>query len=615
MENILVEITIYLAAAVIVVPLSQKIGFGSVLGYLIAGLAIGPVLGLVGAETEELQEFAEYGVVLMLFLIGLEINPRTLWEMRGRLIGLGGAQVALTLGAVLGIAVALGLPWREGAAVGIILCLSSTAIVMQTLNEKKLARTEGGRAAFSVLLFQDLAVIPLLAILPLLAIGAPEATAAAQGHGAGLPVLTGWEKALLVVGVVAGVIVGGLFLTRPMFRYIALARLPEIQTAAALLLVVAISAALGLANLSPALGSFLAGVVLANSEYRHELESDIAPFKGLLLGLFFITVGAGIDLGLLAAEPLRLVALTLAMMALKIAVLVPVAALFRLSAHARLLFALSLAQAGEFAFFLLAFARQTGALPVTTTQELLLIVSLSMFLTPLLFLIFERLRARLPAGPFREDDAIDDEGAVIIAGMGRFGQTVNRMLTSLGHKTVVLDSHPQVVDRLRTFGIKGFYGDIDRPELLAAAGIATARALVLAIDDPEKTLRMAAFVHRRYPHVQIIARARDRHHVYQLYAAGARVSVREMFDSSVRAGKYALAALGHDDEEIERFAAAFFDHDRNMLAELAEIWDPDIPLEENPAYVKRAREQATEIEAALRGRMARAAAKEAAARA
>jgi monovalent cation:H+ antiporter-2, CPA2 family len=607
LENILVQITIYLAAAVIIVPLSQKAGFGSVLGYLIAGLAIGPVLGLVGAETEELQEFAEYGVVLMLFLIGLEINPKTLWDMRMRLVGLGGAQVALTLGAVMAIGMALGLPWRQGAAVGIILCLSSTAIVMQTLNEKKLARSEGGRAAFSVLLFQDLAVIPLLAILPLLALGAPEAATAAPGHGA-LPVLTGWEKALLVVGIVVAVIMGGLFLTRPMFRYIALARLPEIQTAAALLLVVAISAALGLAGLSPALGSFLAGVVLANSEYRHELESDIAPFKGLLMGLFFITVGAGIDLELFAAEPLRLVALTLALMALKIAVLVPIAALFRLSAHARLLFALSLAQAGEFAFFLLAFARQTGVLPVAITQELLLIVSLSMFLTPLLFLLYERLRARLPSASVREADLIDDEGAVIIAGMGRFGQTVNRMLTSLGHKTVVLDSQPNVVDRLRAFGIKGFYGDIDRPELLAAAGVAKARVLVLAIDDPEKTLKMADYVHRRHPHVKIIARAHDRHHVYQLYAAGAPDSVREMFDSSIRAGKYALSALGHDDEEIERFAAAFFDHDRHMLAEMAEIWDPDIPLESNPAYVKRSREQAMEIEAALRGRMAQAAA-------
>ena len=406
MQETLVYVTIYLAAAVIAVPISQRLGFGSVLGYLAAGLAIGPVLGLVGSETEELQHYAEYGVVLMLFLIGLEMQPRTLWEMRTRMLGLGGLQVGVTLGAIALIGVGVGLPWNQALAVGIILCLSSTAIVMQTLNEKKLARSDGGRAAFAVLLFQDLAVIPLLALLPLLALGG--APAGAEEHAA-MEGVAGWVRALMVLGVVAAVILGGRFLTRPMFRFIGMARLPEIQTAAALLLVVAISAALGLLDLSPALGSFLAGVVLANSEYRHELESDIAPFKGLLMGLFFITVGAGIDLGLFATDGLRVVALTLLLMLLKMAVLYPLAGLFDLSGRARLLFTLSLAQAGEFAFFLLAFASQSGVLPRPVTEMTLLVVSLSMFLTPALFALYDRFRSRLADGPRRPED--DDRRA------------------------------------------------------------------------------------------------------------------------------------------------------------------------------------------------------------
>lgn len=598
MQNILFQMTIYLAAAVVAVPISQRFGFGSVLGYLAAGVAIGPVMGLVGSETEDVQHFAEYGVVLMLFLIGLEMKPRTLWDMRGRLVGLGGLQVGVTLGAITLGGLALDLPWKQALAVGIILCLSSTAIVMQTLNEKKLARGDGGRAAFAVLLFQDLAVIPLLAAIPLVASGSGAVSAEPQ---AAAEVLTGWTKAMMVVGVVAAVILGGRFLTRPLYRYIAMARLPEIQTAAALLLVVAISAALCMLNLSPTLGSFLAGVVLANSEYCHELESDIAPFKGLLMGLFFITVGAGVDLGLLLSDWPHILALTLLLMLAKMAVLHPLARLFRLQGPARLLFTLSLAQAGEFAFFLLAFASQTGVLPDAVAAPTLLVVSLSMFLTPALFLAHDHLRARLDDGLRRPFDEIDEPGAVIIAGMGRFGQIVNRMLTGLGHKTVVLDGNPATVDRIRAFGIEGFYGDVDRPELLAAAGIAEAKAVVLTLDDPEKTVRTAYFISRRHPQVKIIARARDRHHVYQLYAAGAPESVRETFDSAVRAGKYALAALGYDKEEIERIAAAFFKHDRHMLAELAALWDPDVPPERNPAYMKKAREQNATIEEALRG--------------
>jgi monovalent cation:H+ antiporter-2, CPA2 family len=540
-------------------------------------------------------------VVLMLFLIGLEMRPQMLWEMRHRLVGLGGLQVALTLLAVAGAVYAAGLPWNQALTVGMILCLSSTAIVMQTLEEKRLTRTEGGRSSFAVLLFQDLAVIPLLALVPLLAV---EGVPVEASHGENLVAdLPGWLQALAVLGAVAVVILAGLYLTRPLFRYISYARLHEIQVAAALLFVVAMSLLVSFLGLSPALGTFLAGVVLANSEYRHELESDVAPFKGLLLGLFFITVGAGVDLQMLADDPVLIVALTLALMCIKIAVLYPLARLFRLKQPHGLLFTLSLAQAGEFGFFLLAFAEQTGVLPGETGGVLLMVISLSMFLTPALFILHDWLVRRIVRAPELSFDEIDEKGTVIIAGMGRFGQVVNRLLKGLGHETVVLDSRADVVARVRTFGIRAYYGDVNRPALLEAAGIREAKAIVLALDDPDKAVRMAEYISRHHPQVRIIARAHDRHHVYRLYAAGAKVSVRELFDSAIRAGKYALEALGHADDDVERAAAAFFDMDRAMLKELATLWDPDIPLERNPAYVAKAREQNAAIEAVLKGRL------------
>lgn len=614
MDLILLQMTIYLAAAVVAVPLSQRLGFGSVLGYLAAGVAIGPVLGLVGSEAEDVQSYAEFGVVLMLFLIGLEIQPKALWDMRTRLLGLGGLQVALTVAAIAVVGVVLGLPLNQAAAVAIVLSLSSTAIVMQTLSERHLTRTEGGRASFAVLLFQDVAAIPLLTVIPLLSFvnyGAPavEAEGLAAGSDA-LDDVQAWVRALLVVGAVALVTLGGRFLTRPFFRFIGMARLREIHVAAALLFLVGISLMMSLLGLSPALGSFMAGVVLANSEYRHELEADVEPFKGLLMGLFFITVGAGVDLALLASDPLRLLGLAVGLMAVKAAVLYPLGMLFGLTGSARTLFALSVAQAGEFGFFLLAFAAQTRVLPAALAGEILLVIALSMMLTPALFRLHTFLSARRGEGETRPADEIDEQGAVIIAGMGRFGQVVNRMLTSLGHKTVVLDSRTETIDRMRRFGIKGFYGAVDRPDLLEAAGIAQARAIVLALDDPEKCVRMAEYVSRHHPQVKIIARARDRHHVYQLYAAGAPQSVREVFDSALRAGKYALEALDYDAEEIEDIARAFFDHDRRMLAELAEVWDPDVPVDRNDAYIARAREQNQIIEEALRGRLPRSQAAE-----
>lgn len=612
MHEFLFAATIYLLAAVIAVPLAARLGLGSVLGYLTAGIVIGPVMGLVGAETRDLQHFAEFGVVMMLFLIGLELEPRALWDMRHKLIGLGGLQVGLTTAAMMALSMGLGLEWRPALAVGLIFALSSTAIVLQTLSEKGLMQTGGGRSAFSVLLTQDIAVIPMLALLPLLALSpavsiredgsiARGADHAEEAHNAlslveGLP---GWGVTLVTLGAVAVIILAGIFLTRPLFAFIHHARLREMYTALALLIVLGIALVMTLVGLSPALGTFLAGVVLANSEFRHELESDIEPFKGLLLGLFFITVGAGIDFEVLLREPLDLIGLTLTVLLVKGAILYLLALLFRLKGRSKWLFTLSLAQAGEFGFVLLSFSRQQDVLPGGLVDRLSLVVALSMLATPLLFIIYDLLSKTIGEGDKPDPDEIDEQGPVIIAGIGRFGQIVNRLVQSSGFKTVVLDHDMETIRLMRQFGFKGFFGDPTRPELLHAAGLKEARVLVVALDDPAAAARLVAFARRERPELHIIARARDRTHVFQLYAAGANDIVRETFDSSLRAGRYVLENIGLTEFEAAEAEKVFYHHDRVAIRELAQVWDPKIPSAQNPAYVKRARQLDKDLETAL----------------
>lgn len=598
MDSVLLQLAIYLTAGVVAVPISQRLGFGSVLGYLVAGIAIGPGLDLVGRETALVQDYAEYGVVLMLFLIGLEMHSRTLWELRHRLLGLGGAQLVLTIPLLALAGRCLGLPWNQAVAGGMVLALSSTAIVMQTLSEKRLATTEGGRASIAVLLFQDVAAVPLLALLPLLAL-APGATPP-NGHESLLENVSPLVRAGVLVAAVAAVILAGRYLAQPLFRFLGLARLPEIHIAGALLLVVAVSLLMDALGLSAALGSFLAGVVLGGSPYRHELEADLAPFKGLLMGLFFITVGAGIDLHRAAETPLQIALLVVGLIGLKMAVLWPIARAFRLGPQARLLFTLALPQGGEFGFVLVGFAETTRVLPPDLAATLLLLVAGSMVLTPALFQLRDVLAGRLARRGERPPEPVHDPGTVIVAGLGRFGQTVNRILTGLGHRTVLLDNHPATVERMRALGLPAYLGDADRPEVLVAAGIAEARALVIAIDDPDRALRMVTLVRHRAPHVRIIVRARDRHAVYRLTAAGADVCVREIFDSAVRAGGHALAALGHDRREVEGLLRAFAAEDIAMIEDLAGLWRPDLPAAENAAFARRELEQLAAIEAKLR---------------
>ncbi|MDA7966686.1 cation:proton antiporter [Ruegeria sp.] len=615
MNEFLYQASIYLAAAVIAVPLSARLGLGSVLGYLAAGIAIGPILGLVGAETENLQHVAEFGVVMMLFLIGLELEPRALWDMRDKLLGLGGLQVGLSTAAIAAVAIYTGQPWSVGLAVGLTLSLSSTAIVLQTLSEKGLMQTNGGRATFSVLLTQDIAVIPILALLPLLALPATahlnsdgsidRGTDAGHGVDAhhalslvdGLP---GWAVTLVTIGVVAFVILAGVYLTRPLFRFIHSTNLREMYTALALMIVVGISFLMTLVGLSPALGAFLAGVVLASSEFRHEMESDLEPFKGLLLGLFFITVGAGIDVGYFFADPFDLIGLALLVILAKGVILFIVGRAFKLRGRDHWLFTLGLAQAGEFGFVLLAFSTQQNVIPPDLSQKLLMIIALTMLITPLLFILYDLLSRRIgDSGPKIEPDEIDEKGPVIIAGIGRFGQIVNRLVQASGFKTIVLDHDIETIQLMRRFGVKGFLGDPTRPELLRAAGLEKASVLVAAMDDYKQVTRLVGYARRQRPDLHIIARARDRTHVYELYQAGANDIVREMFDGSLRAGRYVLENIGLSEYEAAQAEQTFYHHDRGSVRELAELWIPGMPTAENKKYIERAQELEKDLETAL----------------
>ena len=621
MYEFLFQATIYLAAAVIAVPIAARLGLGSVLGYLAAGIAIGPVLSLVGSENEELQHFAEFGVVMMLFLIGLELEPRALWNMRHRLVGLGGLQVVVSTLVLMGTAMLVGQTWHAALAIGLALSLSSTAIVLQTLSEKGLMQTGGGRSAFSVLLTQDIAVIPILAFLPLLAV-APEfgvinpdgsiarlSDHAGDAHHApslveGLP---GWAVTLVTIGVVGAVILAGIYLSRPVFRFINASRLGEMFTALALLIVIGISFLMTLVGLSPALGAFLAGVVLANTEFRHQLESDLEPFKGLLLGLFFITVGAGMNVRGFFADAGDLIGLALLVILVKGAILYVLGRAFGLKKRDRWLFTLSLAQAGEFGFVLLAFSLQTSVLSPATAEKLLLVITLTMLITPLLFILYDVISKRMrDAAPAFEPDEINEEGPVIIAGVGRFGQIVNRLVQASGFKTVVLDSDMQTIQLMRRFGFKGFLGDPSRPELLKAAGLMKAHILVVALDDRDKAVMLVEHARRERPDIHIIARAYDRPHVFRLYKAGANDIVREMFDSSLRAGRYVLENIGLSEFEAAEAVQTFYQHDREAVKQLAEVWDPNLPAGQNAAYIERAKELEKELEAALLNRVAEA---------
>ncbi|MBW4580918.1 MAG: glutathione-regulated potassium-efflux system protein KefC [Tildeniella nuda ZEHNDER 1965/U140] len=588
-EGFFFQAFVYLVAAVASVPIAKRLGLGSVLGYLIAGVIIGPfALKFVGGgEGEDVMHFAEFGVVMMLFLVGLELQPSLLWRLRVPILGLGGLQVLVTALVIAAIGLLAKLPWQTALAVGLILAQSSTAIVLQTLNEKGLTKTQAGQSAFSVLLFQDIAVIPILAFLPLLAMPIASAMASsdlifvaaeAEAQSAALPA---WQQALLVIGTVGGIILGGQFLTRPIFRIIAKTQQREIFTAMALLLVVGIALAMQQVGLSPALGTFVAGVVLAENEYRHELESDIEPFKGLLLGLFFISVGASINFNLLMQQPLLILGLVLALAIVKFTVLVGLGRIFRLDLSQSLLFGCALAQGGEFGFVLFSFATQNKVLTDDVAGPLVVAVALSMALTPLIMIINDRLiQPRFIAAEIEEEaDEIDDnENPVIIAGFGRFGQIVGRLLIANGFNATVLDHSPTQIDLLRRFGFKVFYGDASRIDLLHAAGARQARLFVVAIDDRERSLHIVELVQKHFPHLKILARAIDRRHAYEFIQRGVEVVQRETFDSALAMGEETLKLLGIRAYKAHRSTRIFKEHDEEALWEMANLKDDTVRL-------------------------------------
>lgn len=609
MTSLLLSAFIYLASAAVAVPLSKRLGLGSVLGYLIAGVLIGPVFGLVGQETESIQHVAEFGVVMMLFLVGLELEPHKLWQLRWQLLGLGGLQVVLTIAAITGIAMLMGLSWTVGVAAGCVLSMSSTAIVLQTLGEKNLLAGQGGQASFSVLLFQDIAVIPMLALLPLLALPelAGQATEAAH-HADAVNLLAGlpaYEKAGITFGVIALIVVGGHFLAGPIFRYIAAARLREIFTVVSLALVIGIAVLMSLIGLSPALGTFLAGVVLANSEYRHELESNIEPFKGLLLGLFFITVGAGVDFELLAHQGWKILGITLCVIIAKGLILLLLGKVFRLKRLDQKLFALALAQAGEFGFVLLSLVESNGVMPSHIAKQLLLAVALSMLFTPLLFIVYDKVMvprayARAKAGDAVRPDVIEQKHPVIIAGYGRFGRVINAMVTACGYKTTVIDHNAATVAGYKRFGVETYFGDASRQELLLIAGLAEARLLVVAIDNHEQAMKITEFARKTNPGIKIVARSYDAQQTYELYHAGADEIVRENFDSAVRCGKRALECLGMPKLKAEEVGNLYFHRNRHGMAMAAKAYDPNIGMFENKALIEIVRAEMAETERLIR---------------
>ena len=598
MENILTQTLVYLGAAVVSVPIAKRLGLGSVLGYLIAGVIIGPfALSLVGDQAD-VMKFAEFGVVILLFLIGLEVQPSMLWDMRKTIFGLGGAQVVGTALAIAAAAFALGLPWQTALAVGLVLAMSSTAIVLQTLDEKGLRQGPVGRAAFGVLLLQDLAVIPLFALLPLLAIGAPQHAAEAGGHGASLVShLPVWAQTLSVFAAVGAVVGGGRYLVRPLFRFIAKARLREIFTASALLIVVAVASLMQTVGLSPALGAFLAGVVLAESEFRRELETDIEPFRGLLLGLFFMTVGAGVDLPLVARQPLTLAGLVLGLMVLKFLVMFGIARLFGAPKRGALAVATALAQGGEFAFVLLTFTVGAGVIGAQLAALLTAAIAVSMALTPVAMILYERVAALMDAAiPDVTPDTGDfDEGEpdIIIAGFGRFGQVTGRLLSANGFKSTVLDSDIEQIELLQRFGRRVHYGDATRLDLLRQAGADRARMLIVALDDREKTVELVETARKAFPNLTILARAWDRRHAYDLLSNGADAVERETFEAALALGATALQKLGFRAHRAHRAAAFFRRHDRRMFEELRPMWGQE------EAYILASRDAAQTMDRLL----------------
>ncbi len=571
-DHFLSQAIVYLGAALVCVPIAKRLGFSSVLGYIIAGALIGPyALGWIGQRGEDIMHAAEFGVVMMLFLIGLELEPAQFWRMRRSILGLGGIQY---LGTTLVLTLIGALSFRslpESLAVGLALSMSSTAIVLQTLKEKGISQTPAGRASFAVLLFQDIAVIPVLALLPLLAVQGVSAEPAA--HSSVIHHFPQWLKAVVIIGAIAGVYVGGRYLVAPLLRLIAKTNLRELFIAASLFVVIAVAEGMYLIGLSPALGAFLAGVVLANSEFRHELETDILPFKSLLLGLFFIGVGSSVNFDLILRAPLLIGALLVGILLVKLGVLYLSGVIFRLKTDQNLLYAFGLGQVGEFAFVLLNFAGVLQIIERPWLDNLMAVTALSMAATPFLLLFNERLIAPFlrprDTAQKEEMEHIEENHDVLIAGFGHFGSTVARFLRANGVEANILDYDSDRVDLLRKLGFNVYYGDATRADLLRTAGAEEAKILIAAIDSPEANARLIETVRKHFPHLKVLARAKNRYDAYDMIENGAENIYRETLYTSVQLAVDALKTLGYRAYTAARQAQKFIRYDEDALRKLA----------------------------------------------
>ncbi|MES2943901.1 MAG: glutathione-regulated potassium-efflux system protein KefC [Pseudomonadota bacterium] len=559
----LINSFIYLAAAVIAVPVAKKLGLGSIIGYLAAGIAIGPWGLKLVTNVQDILHFAEFGVVLMLFLVGLELEPKRLWNLRRPIFGWGSAQVLGCAVILMAAAMAFGVSWQIALVAGLGLALSSTAIALQALGERNLMPTSSGQAGFSILLFQDVAAIPILALLPLLGAVAEPNEAAAHTSRA--------LEAVKIVAVIGGIILGGRLLLRPLLRWIANSGTPEIFTAASLLLVVGIAALMQLVGLSMALGAFLAGVLLAESEYRRELETDIEPFKGLLLGLFFIAVGMSIDFGVLLKSPGLMAAILFGFLGLKLAVIYGLARLMKLPYQERPVFTVLLAQGGEFAFVVFQAAAGAKVFSAETSSLLIGAVALSMLISPLLLVFIDKILVPRYARcdvPQLEEISEQQQAPVIIAGFGRYGQIIGRLLLAQGISTTVLDHDAEMIETVRAFGLRVFYGDATRLDLLRTAGAETAGILVVAVDDVEQSLKIVDLTREHFPHLKLVARARDVTHWNHLRDRGVTLVERELIESSLRSGRTVLELLGHSPHEARQSAMRFRLHNIKLFEKM-----------------------------------------------
>ncbi|QOY92661.1 glutathione-regulated potassium-efflux system protein KefC [Massilia sp. UMI-21] len=579
-HSLLLNALVYLAAAVIVVPVARRLGLGAVLGYLLAGIAIGPWgLGLI-REVETILHFSEFGVVLLLFVIGLELEPRRLWSLRRSIFGWGAAQVGGVTLLLLGAALLAGVGWKMALIAALGLSLSSTAVALSTMQERNLIPTPAGQAGFSILLFQDIAAIPMIALVPLLGVTAADADG-------------GWSGAFKAIAMIAALVLAGRFLIRPMLRFIAGTGMREIFTAFALLLVISISLLMDQVGMSMALGAFMAGVLLADSEYRHALETDLEPFKGLLLGLFFIAVGMSVDFGVFLAQPWRIVGMAAAFLAIKLAVLWLLARPFGMTGRQRVLFAFLLSQGGEFAFVVFGAAATARVFDADTASILVVVVALSMIATPLLLILYDRvLEPYWQSLRQRPADAVDaNREHVIIAGFGRFGQIVGRLLHANQVPLTMLDHDPDQIDTLREFGFKVFYGDATRTDLLHAAGAAHARALVLSVDGIDDSLKLAAAVRAEFPDLPILARARNVTHCYQLMDLGVTIVERETFESALMLGRRTMEQLGFGAYFARQAAMRFREHNLRSVLEVYPYY------KDRAQYVSMARRAREELHA------------------